>query len=77
MDELDEKIKRLATKEEIKTLVAKAKFKAKQDKIVKLETHDLSYFLGNFFFGDNCSQNMFVYETTFVALELKVNKSIE
>ena len=43
---MDEKIKTLATKEEIKTLATKAELKAEQDKIVKLETHDLSYFLG-------------------------------
>ena len=42
---LNEKIKTLATKEEIKTLATKAELKAEQDKIVRLETHDLSYFL--------------------------------
>ena len=31
------------------TLTAKAKFKAKQAKIMKLETYELSYFLGKFF----------------------------
>ena len=31
--------------EKIKTLVTKVELKAKQDKIVKLETHDLIYFL--------------------------------
>ena len=46
---MDEKIKTLATKEEIKTLATKAELKAEQDKIVKLETHDLSYFLGKNF----------------------------
>ena len=46
---LYEKIKTLATKEEIKTLAAKGKLKSEQDKIVKLQAHDLSYFLGKFF----------------------------
>ena len=31
------------------TLKTKAKFKAKQAKIMKLETYELSYFLGKFF----------------------------
>ena len=85
---MDEKIKTLATKEELKTLPTKAELKTEQDKIVKLETHDLSYFLGHFFGGgggvgvgesggggDDGSQNMFFYQPTFIALELKINKS--
>ena len=44
--------------------------KADQDKIVKLETNDLNYFLGKNFFGDDGSQNMFVYQPTFNMLEL-------
>ena len=51
-----EKIKTLAIKEEIKTFPAKAELKAEQDKIVKLETHGLSYFLDKKFFGDDGSQ---------------------
>ena len=31
------------------TLAAKAELKAEKDKIVKLQTFDLSYFLGKFF----------------------------
>ena len=65
---LDEKIKTWATKEE---------FKAKQDKIVKLEMHDWSYFLCRIFFDGGGSQNMFVYQLTFITLELKVNKNAE
>ena len=34
----------------IKKLASKAELKAEQDKIVKLETYNLSYFLGKFFF---------------------------
>ena len=39
-------------------LGTKVELKAEQDKIVKLQTHDLSYFLGKIFFGDDGSQNM-------------------
>ena len=48
------------------TLATKAKLKSRQDKIVKLQTYDLSYFLGNYGF-----QNMFVYQPTLDTLELK------
>ena len=63
----------LATKEEIKKLATKAELKAEQDKIVKLETHDLSYFLGKIFlfFGYDGFQNLFVYQPTLSTLELK------
>ena len=57
---MDEKIKTLATKGEIKTLIAKAELKAEQDKIVKLETYGLSYFHGKKFVSDDGSRNMFV-----------------
>ena len=33
------------------TLATKTELKAEQDKIVKLKTYELSYFLGNFFTG--------------------------
>ena len=61
---MDEKIKTLATKEGKKTLATKVELKAEQDKIINLETHDLSYFLGKvFFFGDDGSQDMFFLST--------------
>ena len=44
--DLIKKIKILATKEEIKTLATKTKLKAEQDKMVKLQTYDLSLFIG-------------------------------
>ena len=59
---LNPKIKTLATKKEIKTPATKTKLKAEQDKIAKLETNDLSYYLGKNIFGDDGSQNMFVYQ---------------
>ena len=42
-------------------LAAKAELKTEQEKIVKLEVFDSSYFLGKTFFGDDGSQNMFDY----------------
>ena len=59
---LNPKTKTLATKKEIKTPATKTKLKAEQDKIAKLETNDLSYYLGKNIFGDDGSQNMFVYQ---------------
>ena len=49
----------------------KAELKAEQDKIVKLQIRDLSYFLGKIFFGDNNFQNMFIFQPTRNMLELK------
>ena len=73
---MNEKIKTLATKEEAKTLVRKAELKEEKDKIVKLEMHDL-YFLGKSFFGDDCSQNLFVYQPTHSTLESKKDKGTD
>ena len=43
---MNEKIETLATKEEIKKLPRKAESKAEHDKIVKLQTYNLSLFMG-------------------------------
>ena len=48
--DLNEKIKTLATKEEIKKVATKAELKAGQDEIVKLQTYDLSLFIGQSYF---------------------------
>ena len=48
-----------------------------QDKIVKLETRDLSYFLGKNFFCDDGFQNIFVYQPTADTLELKKDKGTD
>ena len=61
----------------IKQLATKAELKAEQDKIVKLETYELSHFLGKNLYGNGGSQNMSVYQPTIITLELKVNKSTE
>ena len=58
----------------MKTLATKVELKAEQDEIVKLETHDLSYLLGKNFFGDDGSQNMFIYQPKLSTLELKKDK---
>ena len=42
-------------------LATKAELKTEQDKIVKLEVFDSSYFLGKTFFGNDGFQNMFDY----------------
>ena len=68
---MNEKIKTLETKEEIKTLVTNAELKAEQNKIVKLETHVLNYFLHKKLFCDDGSQNMFVYQPTFYYVRIK------
>ena len=49
--DLNEKTKRLATE---------ADLNAKQDRLVQLKTHDLSYFLCQIFFDDDGFQTMFL-----------------
>ena len=51
-------------------MATKAKLKAERDKLAKLETYDLSYFFDKNIFGDDDSQNMFVYQPTFSTLQL-------
>ena len=61
----------------LKTSARKAELKAEQDKMVKLQSHLLSYFLGKIFSGDVGFQNMFVYQPRFSMLELKDNKGTD
>ena len=42
-----------------------------EEKIEKLQTFDLSYFLGKIVFGDDGFQNMFGYQPTFSTLDIK------
>ena len=42
----------------LKTSAANAELKAEQDKTVKLQMHDLRYFLDKNFFGDDGFQNV-------------------
>ena len=53
--DLNEKIKTLATKEEIKTLVIKEELKSEENKIVKLQTYDLSLLIGQSYFNNDGS----------------------
>ena len=56
------------------SLSTKAKLKKEEDKIVKLQRHDLIFFLGKNVFADDSSQNMFIYQPTLDKLELKKTK---
>ena len=55
----------------------KVELKAEQDKLVKLQTFDLSYFLGIILFGDHSFQNLFVYEPALDTLQLKKQKGTD
>ena len=61
----------------VATPATKAGLKAKQDKIGKLETCDFNYYLGKIFFGDQSSQNMFVYQPTLNTPELETEKGTD
>ena len=63
---MNEKIKTLETKEEMKTLVTNAELKAEQNKIVKLETHVLNYFLHKKLFSEHHDQ--YVCLSTYILL---------
>ena len=69
------KLSALNTK--IATLATKAELKSKQNEIVKLETHDLSYFLDKTFVVNNSSPNMFVYQLTVNGLQLREDQGTE
>ena len=44
---------------------------------MKLQAHDLSFFLGKNFFGGDASQNTLVCQRTRDALDLKIGKGID
>lgn len=48
--------------------------KSEQDEIMRLQTHNLSYFLGKNLFGDDSSQNILVCKPAFHMLQLKKGK---
>ena len=48
-----------------------------EEKIKKLKTFDLNFFLGKNIFGDDVFQNMFIYQPAFNTLELQEDKSAE
>ena len=49
-------MKKVATKEEIKQLAAKAKLKVEQGKIKNFQTYDLSLFIGQSYFVNDGAQ---------------------
>ena len=57
-------------------MTTKVGLKAEQDKTVKLQAFDSSYFYGKNVFGDDGFQSMFVYQPTFNTLESKKEKGI-
>ena len=76
--DLNEKIKTLAIKEEIKKISKKAELKAKQDKIAKLHTYDLSLFMGQSYFNNDVAQFYLIFQpsnktiTTFSGLQFTI-----
>ena len=66
---MNEKIKKLTTKVEIKTLVTKAILKAEQDKITKLQTYDSSFFFGQSYFVNDGAQLYLKIQSTYHTLK--------
>ena len=66
---MNETIKKIATKQEIKKLGRKPELKAEQDKIVKLQTYDLSHFTGQRYFANNLAQLYLVLQPLSYTLE--------
>ena len=52
-------------------LATKVVLKVEEDKVVRLQTFDLIYFLGKNVLGFDGFQNMFIYQPTLNTLELK------
>ena len=67
-------IKNFSFNIKLPTLATKAELKADQNKMLKLQTLDLIYFCGKFYFGNDGFQSMFVYQAT---LELKEDKDTD
>ena len=58
-------------------LATKAELKAEKDKIVKLQTHNLSFLLGKNVFDDDAFQDMFAHQRTLDTLELKEDRDTD
>ena len=71
---MDEQIKTSAKSRELKF---ELKLKAEQDKIVKLKTFDLSYFLGKNVFDDYGSQNTLVDQPILSTLQSQTGRDID
>ena len=48
-----------------------------EKELKRLKIIDLSYFRGEFFFGNNVFQDMFVYQPTLNTLQIKYEKTFE
>ena len=72
----DERLKqaKLATGNDLNTVVKRAI--KNEEKIEKLQTFHLSYFLGKHFFGDDGFQNMFAHKPTFSTLFFFFKKAV-
>ena len=64
----------MATGNDLNTVVKRAI--KNEEKIEKLQTFHLSYFLGKHFFGDDGFQNMFAHEPTFSTLFFFFQKAV-
>ena len=67
--DLNEKIKTLATREEIKKLATKTELEAEQDKIMKLQTYDLSLFIGQSYFVNDRAQLYLILQPLYYTLK--------
>lgn len=74
---MDKKLKQinLATNSDFNAVLQQAN--KNKEKIQKLATFDLSYFLGKTFLDDDGFKNKFAYQPTFNMLQLKKDKSTE
>ena len=76
-DILDAKIKqnKLVDKSDLEAKLATSatnvELKAEHDKMVKLQMHDLTSFLGKIILDNDGSQNMFIYQPTFNVIDFK------
>ena len=52
--------------QKVATLEAKAKLKAEQEKIIKLQAFDSSYFCGKSYFEDGDTQNYLVFQSMYI-----------
>ena len=60
--DLNEKRKALAVKGKIKTLARQAELKIEQDKIVKLQTYELSLFIGQSYFSNDGAKLYLIFQ---------------
>ena len=64
--DLNKTIRTLATKEKRKTLATQAELKTKQDKIVKLQTCDISlFFIGQSYFNNDGAQLYLIFQPSY------------